>query len=95
MKGKQKEITKSSENSPIILTYSIKRMRDICLLIDARVVLRWAVHSVKLASAKLQKRGQVNVWDPCSKLSGSTYPEILIFCVIWRALEVFVPDSGL
>ena len=34
-----------------------KRMHDICLLIDASLVLRWAVHFVKLAAVKLQKRG--------------------------------------
>ena len=32
-------------------------MHDICVVADARVVLRLAVHSVKLAAAKLHKRG--------------------------------------
>ena len=41
-----------------------------------------------------KKRGQVHIWDPCSKPSGLTYPEILIFFVSWKALEVSVPDSA-
>ena len=70
-------------------------MQDICLLVDARMILKWAVHSVNVTAAKVQKRGQVNIWDPCSKFSRSTYPEILIFCVTKMALEVSVPDSGI
>ena len=38
---------------------------------------------------------RVNIWDPCSKFSRSTYPEILIFCLSKMALEVSVPDSGI
>ena len=47
---------------------------------------------MKLAAAKLRKREQVDIWDHCSKVSWSNYPEILIFC---KVPEVSVPDYGL
>ena len=30
-------------------------MQDICLLVDARMLLKWAVHSVNVTAAKVQK----------------------------------------
>ena len=34
---------------------SQKRMHDICMLLDARMILEWAFHSVNLAAAKWPK----------------------------------------
>ena len=36
---------------------SLKRMHDICMLVNASNILEWPVLSVNLAAAKLQKRG--------------------------------------
>ena len=33
-------------------TYFIKKMHDICRLVDARVILEWALHFVNLTDAK-------------------------------------------
>ena len=30
-------------------------MQDICWLVDARMILKWAVHSVNVTTAKVQK----------------------------------------
>ena len=30
-------------------------MQDICLLVDARIILKWAVHSANVTAAKVQK----------------------------------------
>ena len=52
------EVSKTFRNSPKFLAYFIKkRMQEICLLVDARMILKWAVHSVKVTCAKLQKSG--------------------------------------
>ena len=36
---------------------SPKRMHDICMLLDARMILEWAFHSVNLTAAKQPKWG--------------------------------------
>ena len=43
--GKPQEIPQYSKNSP-------ERMHDICMLLDARIILEWAFHSVNLTAAK-------------------------------------------
>ena len=47
---------KNSRNSPIIfgLFHKKKRMRDICMLVNARNILEWPVLSVNFTAAKLQ-----------------------------------------
>ena len=55
-----KEMKKKSKNSLIIsASFHKKIMQDICLLVDARMIVssihKWAVHSVYVTAAKVQK----------------------------------------
>ena len=38
------------------MNYTIKRIHDICMLLDARMILEWALHSVNLTAAKQPER---------------------------------------
>ena len=35
-----------------IMTYTIKRIHDICMLLDARMILEWALHSVNFNESR-------------------------------------------
>ena len=46
----------NSRNSPILsVLFHKKRMHDICMLLDARMILEWALYSVNLLAAKRLK----------------------------------------
>ena len=74
----QRKSQKKSRNYPIIS--ALFHEKDICLLVDTKMILKWAVHSVKaMTAAKLQKNEMRFIWGPHSKFSPLTYLEILIF----------------
>ena len=55
-KGNPQEIPQNSRTSFIISDlFNKKECLHFCLLVDDKVVLRWAVHYAKWAAAKLQK----------------------------------------
>ena len=44
------------QDSPIFSDlFHKKRMQDICMLLDAKMILEWAFHSVNLTAAKQPK----------------------------------------
>ena len=51
--GKPKETSKDSRNFPIISDlFHKQRMHDICLKLNARMILEWPVSSINLAAAE-------------------------------------------
>ena len=66
---------------PYLLPYFIRKIQDICLLVDVRNISKWAVHSIKVVSAKLQNDGRLISWTR--------------YFVSHMAVEVSMPDADL
>ena len=52
----RRENPQNSRNSPMVCAlFDKNNKQDICLLVDARMILKWAVHFVNVTAANVQK----------------------------------------